>query len=335
LAPRDHRPRGPTASAGATGLRLIARAALAAVAATVAAAVPASALRLGPESPHSPNAEDIATAYWAMMVAVVIIVVGVNAALIVALIRFRERRGRAPARVTAGHGVVSRVAVALGVVTASFFVFGVVMSDETRTIEQSGPDGLQASAARTAQVGVKGIPAEAQAAAEEALLSQEAEGGEAGVFIPPAGAPLEIGAIAQQWLWRFEYPGGTPGQRTFSYGELVVPVDTAVVLNIDSTDVIHSWWVPALGGQVQAIPGSVSQTWFKADEVGVYDGRGTVFDGVAYPALTAKVRVVEAAEYEAYVEGLATDLEEAQAIVSEEVASQAEAGADGGGEEAP
>ena len=57
-----------------------------------------------------------------------------------------------------------------------------------------------------------------------------------------------INAIGQQWLWRFEYPGGEPGHRTFSYDELVVPVDTAVVLNITSTDVIHSWCVPALGG---------------------------------------------------------------------------------------
>ena len=64
-----------------------------------------------------------------------------------------------------------------------------------------------------------------------------------------------IDAIAQQWLWRFEYPGGTPGHRTFTYGELVVPVDTPVILDITSTDVLHSWWVPALGGQVQATPG--------------------------------------------------------------------------------
>ena len=43
-----------------------------------------------------------------------------------------------------------------------------------------------------------------------------------------------------------------------------------MILNITSTDVLHSWWVPALGGQVQATPGDVVQTWFKADEVGRY-----------------------------------------------------------------
>jgi cytochrome c oxidase subunit II len=304
---------------------VIRRAGAAAILAAIFVAAPASALRLGPETPHSPNAEDITTSYWVMMAVVVVVVVVVNVALIAALVRFRDRRGRAPAQITAGRGVLGRLATGLGVVATAVFVFGIVMSDSARTIEESGPSGLQASAARTAQVSVKGVSASARQAAEEAALSEEAEGGETGAFIPPEGAPLEIDAIAQQWLWRFEHPGGTPGHRTFSYGELVVPVDTAVVLNIDSTDVIHSWWVPALGGQVQAVPGSVAETWFKADEVGVYEGRGTVFDGTTYPAMTARVRVVEAAEYQAHVEGLAADIAEAQGIVAEEIDAQAEA----------
>jgi cytochrome c oxidase subunit II len=333
LAPRDHRPRGPTASAQAVGLRLIRRAGAAAILAATWVAAPASALRLGPETPHSPNAEDISTSYWVMLAVTVVVVVVVNLALIAALLRFRERRGRAPAQITAGRGVVGRLAVALAVVATAVFVFGIVMSDSARTLEESGPNGLQASVARTAQVSVKGVSAAASQAAEEAALSEEPPGGDAAVFIPPQGAPLEIDAIAQQWLWRFEYPGGTPGHRTFSYGELVVPVDTAVVLNIDSTDVIHSWWVPSLGGQVQAVPGSLARTWFKADEVGVYEGRGTVFDGTSYPSFRAQVRVVDPAEYQAYVEGLAGDIAEAQAIVQDEIAAQAEAQA--AAEEAP
>lgn len=135
---------------------------------------------------------------------------------------------------------------------------------------------------------------------------------------PGEGEPLVIDAIAQQWLWRFEYPGGTPGQRTFSYGELVVPVDTSVVLEIDSVDVVHSWWVPALTGQAWAVPGTINRTWFKADETGTYSGPGTVFDGTSYPSLGAKVRVVEPAEYESYLEGLAEDLAEAQEAVRDE-----------------
>ena len=45
---------------------------------------------------------------------------------------------------------------------------------------------------------------------------------------------------------------------------MVVPIDTTVVLAIQSTDVIHSWWIPSLGGKVDAVPGYTTYTWFKA-----------------------------------------------------------------------
>ena len=132
---------------------------------------------------------------------------------------------------------------------------------------------------------------------------------------PTESAPLQIDAIAQQWLWRFEYPGGRPGARTFSYGELVVPVDTTVILNITSTDVLHSWHVPALGGQVQASPGEVVQTWLKADSVGRYSGSSTVFSGTSFPAMRSWVRVVTVPEYEAYIKDLGAQLDKAQTTV--------------------
>ena len=94
-----------------------------------------------------------------------------------------------------------------------------------------------------------------------------------------------------------------------------MPVDTPVVLNITSTDVLHSWWIPALGGQVQASPGDVAQTWFKADEAGRYEGTSTVFSGTAYAQMRAWVRAVPVSEYQDYVEQLGTDLTEAQGIV--------------------
>ena len=102
-----------------------------------------------------------------------------------------------------------------------------------------------------------------------------------------------------------------------------------MVLDVTSTDVLHSWWVPALGGQVQASPGDVSQTWFKADEEGRYAGRSTIFSGTGYPAMRSWVRVVSATEYQAYVEQLAADLSEAQDIVGQEPQPE-----DGGSEEA-
>jgi cytochrome c oxidase subunit 2 len=285
---------------------------LATVLAVGIAAAPAHAISLGPPDAQSPSSEGISSAYWVMIVVAVLAIVSVNAALIAAVIRSRERRGREPRRVSAARGALRPVAGTLGVLAAAIFVYGVIASVNVRELEPSGPDGL--SPTQTAQVGVSDLPSlEALEGAESATGEEPLSGEE-----PAEASPLQIDVIGQQWLWRFEYPGGQPGQRTFSYGELVVPVDTAVLLNITSTDVLHTWWVPALGGQVQAAPGNVTQTWFKAEQEGRYEGRSTIFSGTGYPAMRAWVRVVGVPEYQAYVERLAADLSEAQGIVAED-----------------
>ena len=137
---------------------------------------------------------------------------------------------------------------------------------------------------------------------------------------------LDITAIGQQWLWRFEYPDSESEtiSTVFSYNELVVPVDTTINLSIDSTDVLHRWFIPALGGQVEAVPGEVVETSFRAEEEGVYAGQSTEFSGTAYPAMRAWVRVVSLDEYEQYVADLTEDLATAQEQVAIE-ASEAEA----------
>lgn len=280
--------------------------------AVAGAAAPAYAIELAPPAPHSPNAEAIHSTYLVMIVITFLVIGLVNAALLAAVIRFRERRGREPARFTAGRGALRPVIAGLGALALAIFIFGVIRTGDVRQIQPSGPDGL--GSAPTAQVGINGLPPVSIAAAEQSTTSGDSSTGSEG----SSSAPLQINAIAQQWLWRFEYPGGRPGQRTFSYGELVVPVDTAVVLNITSTDVLHSWWVPALGGQVQASPGEVSQTWFRADTPGRYTGRSTIYSGTSFPAMRAWVRVVSVPEYQAYVEKLGQDLNEAQGIVQED-----------------
>lgn len=280
-------------------------------------AAPASADGLGLPESHSPNAEGISTTYWVMIAITFAVIIVVNLALIAALVRFRERRGHEPARFAAGRGALRPVVAVLSALALAVFVFGVVQTSDVRELEPTGPDGLTTAA--TAQVGVEGEPPASLLEGEQSVTGAEPTTGEE----PTETSPLEIDAIAQQWLWRFEYPGGQPGQRTFSYGELVVPVDTAVVLNLTSTDVLHTWWVPELGGQVQATPGDIAQTWFKADEVGRYEGRSTVFSGTGYPAMRVWVRVVSPTEYQSYVEQLSSDLSEAQGIVSEQGAQEA------------
>jgi cytochrome c oxidase subunit II len=257
----------------------------------------ASAIPLAPEEGQSPNADDIRTLYWIVVIVATLLAVAINAALIASVVRFRAARGRTAARVHGGRRVQRRAGAALGVVAAAIFALGVAYTVQARDVAPSGPEGLQAASVRTAQVGLE----------------------------PPEGdqEPLEILVSAQQWLWRYEYPDGT-----FSYYELVVPVDTAVHLTIDSTDVVHRWWVPALGGKFDAVPGRSNETWFRADAEGVYEGQSAAFSGPSYPTMRARVRVVSATDYEAWLDQQAADIQEAQEFVQERIqGGQAAAGA--------
>jgi cytochrome c oxidase subunit 2 len=266
---------------------LLATLALAAFAASAEATV------FGPRAGHSPNADDIRTAYWVAITIAALLVIAAHVFLIAAIIRFRADRGRTPRRFSAGPGALTRPTVPLAVVAAGVFVLGVVLASEARDVKPTGPRGLASPRNLVAQVGALSGPAQTR--------------------------PLTINVIGQQWLWRFEYPGGESGNRVFSYGELVVPVDTAVVLRITSTDVMHRWFIPALGGQVDAVPGKTSETWFRADREGVYRGQSTFFAGSAYAVMRAWVRVVTPDAYQQYVRQKREELAAAQRDVQRRV----------------
>jgi cytochrome c oxidase subunit 2 len=96
---------------------------------------------------------------------------------------------------------------------------------------------------------------------------------------------------------------------------MVVPVDTTVVLTIQSTDVIHSWWVPSLGGKVDAVPGYTTYTWFKALHTGLFHGQCAQLCGVNHAAMTAFVKVVSPAQYRTWVQRQRTLITQANAQV--------------------
>lgn len=120
-------------------------------------------------------------------------------------------------------------------------------------------------------------------------------------------SPLTIKATGQQWLWRYDYPNGA-----FSYYKLVVPVDTAVELELVSTDVVHTWDVDELAGKRDAVPGKVNRVLFRADEEGVYDGQAATLSGQAYAAMRTEVDVVSPQTYEEFVKRQQADIESAQ-----------------------
>jgi cytochrome c oxidase subunit II len=280
--------------------RLVATLAPAALALAVFAA-PAQATIFGPRASHSPNAHDIRIGYWVALIVAVVLIVAVHLVLAAAILRFRARRGRTPRRFAAGPGAFVRPAVPLVGIAIGLFVFGIVMASKTRNVQGTGTQGLGAQSDLVAQVN--------------------------GLTVPPDTKPLDINVIGQRWLWRFEYPGGRPGDRTFSYNQLVVPVDTLVVLHVTSTDVLHRWFIPALGGQVDAIPGRDSETWLRADREGTYRGQSTEFSGTSYAVMRAWVKVVSPQAYQQFVKQKRKQLTAAQAIIQKSIQKSAAPGA--------
>jgi cytochrome c oxidase subunit 2 len=247
-------------------------AALLLVAVVAALVLPAHAWGdlLTPEAGPSKNAQDTDTLYKIVLFVGLAVIGLVWAILFYSLIRFRARRGR---RVPQIHGNTpleigwtvgaSAIVIAITIVTYVFL-------DDIRDPASSGPASV------------------AEARDQVAAVGQPP---------PPGGEGLEIQVSGQQFLWRYQYPNGV-----VSFHEMVVPRDQTVLLTIKANDVIHSWWIPELGGKMDAVPGYDNETWFKATETGVFEGQCAELCGTGHAAMTAKVRVVEPAQYEAWLE---------------------------------
>jgi cytochrome c oxidase subunit 2 len=110
--------------------------------------------------------------------------------------------------------------------------------------------------------------------------------------VPSASAApdrLEVHVIGHQFYWEFRYPNGE-----VTYDDLIVPVDRVVHLTVDApdADVIHSWWIPSLGGKIDAIPGKTNTTWFRAKREGTFRGQCAEYCGLQHASMLATVRVV-------------------------------------------
>ena len=107
------------------------------------------------------------------------------------------------------------------------------------------------------------------------------------VYDAPASAnPIHITVEGHQFYWQFDYPGGVRSINT-----LYVPTGAVIDLKViaSAKDVIHSWWIPALGGKIQAIPGHPNHTWFRADKAGTYEGQCAELCGIYHASMTARV----------------------------------------------
>ncbi len=119
------------------------------------------------------------------------------------------------------------------------------------------------------------------------------------------GVEMTIPTRGQQWSWTFTYPkedrfkllDGTYLQMS---EELHIPVNTKVLIKLSSVDVIHSFWVPNIGGKKDAVPGRPTELWLSADKPGTYKGQCYEFCGTGHADMLITLVAHPKTEYNAW-----------------------------------
>jgi cytochrome c oxidase subunit 2 len=222
----------------------------AAVAAALVAAPQAHAGLLFPESGGSPNADSIHTLYVMVFILALFIFAGVEGTLLYSLFRYKARKGRSAAQIHGNTkleiGWTVGAAVILVFITAFTFI-------KLPSIKNPKPS----------LVGANGQTAVVQ---DGDLV--------AATDIPTVKGPqLHITVNGQQYVWRYHYPGSA---NLLAYTDMVVPVGETVILDVTADDVAHSWWIPKLGGKMDAVPGYVNHTWFRIPPDAIPPGQKSV-----------------------------------------------------------
>jgi cytochrome c oxidase subunit 2 len=110
---------------------------------------------------------------------------------------------------------------------------------------------------------------------------------------------LVVDVVGRQFYWEFRYPNGV-----VTIDRMRAPEGRVVELRVSAPDqdVIHSWWIPALGGKIDAIPGRVNTTWFQAQRTGVFLGQCAELCGLFHAKMTAAVEVLPPTEFDRWLE---------------------------------
>jgi cytochrome c oxidase subunit II len=258
-----------------------------------------------PQSGGSPNANQANNLYKIELVIALVIFVAVVGAMGYALVKFRARKGHVAAQIHGNTRLEVGWTVAAAVILLALAILTFTKLSSIQNPPNSGPNGDKSA-------GVEGNEGGTLYASDRKL--------------PPNGKSLNINVIGRQYIWQFVYPGANEPDglgAPYSYEEMVVPTNTTVTLNIESADVVHSWWVPELGGKFQAVPGYHNYTWFKISKPGIFRGQCAILCGRGHARMIATVKAVPPAQFDqwlAYQKKLIaeanTDAKEARAKLS-------------------
>jgi len=225
------------------------------------------------------------------------IFVGVEATLVYSLVKYRARRGRSAAQI---HGntkleVGWTVGAFLILLFITFFTF-IKLAD----VKNPEPSLVDANGQPVAQTGT-----------QFAATNQSV----------PQGPTMTIAVNGQQYVWRYSYPGK---DQLLAYTDMVVPVGMTVLLNITADDVIHSWWIPQLGGKMDGVPGYTNKTWFRippnAIKAGqkrvVYEGQCAELCGRNHANMYARVIGMKMADYKKWYANKVAQVQAAKKAVA-------------------
>jgi cytochrome c oxidase subunit II len=119
------------------------------------------------------------------------------------------------------------------------------------------------------------------------------------VTAQPAAGDVRIRVAGEMWWWRVHYLDGE-GVAFETANQIHIPVGKPVTFELVSNDVIHSFWVPQLGGKMDAIPGRTNFLRLQADEAGVFRGQCTEYCGGAHALMALEVVAQPQAEFDAW-----------------------------------
>ncbi|MEO6858865.1 MAG: cytochrome c oxidase subunit II [Solirubrobacteraceae bacterium] len=229
-----------------------------------------------PKAGGSPNANEIASLYKIVLYIAAVVFVIVEGALVYSVYKFRAKKGAVAAQIHGNTRLEIGWTVGAALILVALTVVTFIKLPSIVDPPNSDASGLVLSASVTQPT-------------------------------PPNGKKLTVCIQGRQYIWRYTYGNSClnnafTGKLPYSYTTMEVPEHTTVVLAIQSTDVIHSWWIPTMGGKVDAVPGYTAYTWFKALHTGVFRGQCAQLCGTNHAAMVAFVKVVTPSQYQAWAQ---------------------------------
>jgi cytochrome c oxidase subunit II len=210
-------------------------------------------------TPVSPNGQDIYNTYALISIPAIIVFVGVEAALLWVVIRYRRSRqpvGYVPPQIHGHNGLeiawtLAPLAIVLAIAVGSFF-----------TLQKD--------------------------------------------FQPINNQQMLVVVSGHQFGWIYTYENGVKvdqeGTLAADVTPFVVPVNTLVKLQFQGTDVIHSWWVPAISGKTDAVPGYDNFSWLKISQAGTWRGECAELCGAGHSTMQIIVQAMDQSDYDQWMQ---------------------------------